>query len=246
MHFIEIRTLAGPNVYTHRPALVTLLDLGPLAGRETHESPGFADRLLAALPGLAGHHCGLGRPGGFVERLREGTYFGHVVEHVALELQAAAGCEVTHGKTRQTRTPGVFRVVVEYANEAAARLLLGAARELVAAVLEGRAYPASEKVAEAKWLLGETDLGPSTRAVVDAAHRRRIPVLRLDEDSLVQLGYGARRKLVQAAETSLTSSVSVEVACDKARTKALLERAFIPVPPRRGRPHRRRGGPSTR
>src|SRR4051794_15331639 len=112
MLLTEIRALPGPNVYSHRPCLVALLDLGTLAGRETNDFPGFTDRLLAHLPGLGEHHCGLGYPGGFVERLREGTYFGHVVEHVAIELQTLAGAEVTHGKTRQTRTPGVFRVVV--------------------------------------------------------------------------------------------------------------------------------------
>lgn len=109
MNLLEVRSLPGPNVYTHRSALVALLDLEELANTDTAAYPAFTDRLLAAVPGLAAHHCGLGREGGFVERLREGTYFGHVVEHVALELQAATGADVTHGKTRETRTPGVYR-----------------------------------------------------------------------------------------------------------------------------------------
>src|ERR671927_1170620 len=107
-----IRTLAGPNVYTHRPALLLRLDLEELAGRETREFEGFEERLLAALPGLLEHHCSRGRAGGFVERLREGTYFGHVVEHVTLELTDPVGISVNRGKTVASGTPGVYLVAV--------------------------------------------------------------------------------------------------------------------------------------
>jgi len=230
MEFLEIRALPGPNVYSHRPMLHALLDLGEWAGRETREIEGSTERLLALLPGLGEHHCGLGYPGGFVERLRDGTYVGHVIEHVAIELQKMAGLEVTHGKTRMTRQPGVYRIVIEYRNEAAARHCLAGAKDLVAAVLKGNSYPVAECVREARRLADRTDLGPSTRAIAEAAARRGIPVIRLDEDSLVQLGYGIHRKLIQSAETTLTSSVSVDISCDKARTKALLEKFFVPVP----------------
>src|SRR5687768_16921540 len=117
MRIEGIRTLAGPNVYTHRPALLLRLDLEDLAGRESREVEGFNDRLLGALPGLAEHHCSKGREGGFVERLDEGTYFGHVVEHAALELTGLAGVGVTHGKTRAVEEPRVYYVVVEYKAE---------------------------------------------------------------------------------------------------------------------------------
>src|SRR5919205_3405876 len=117
-----IRTLAGPNVYTHRPALLLRLDLEELAGRETREFEGFEERLLAALPGLLEHHCSRGRAGGFVERLREGTYFGHVVEHVTLELTGLAGVGVTHGKTRAEAEPYLYNVVVEYKDRKSTRL----------------------------------------------------------------------------------------------------------------------------
>lgn len=230
MTLSDLRALPGPNVYSHRPILVALIDLGDLAGRDSCEFPGFADRLLALLPGLGEHHCGLGYPGGFVERLRDGTYFGHVVEHVAIELQNRAGADVTHGKTRPTKTPGVYRIVIEFRNEGCARHCLEAARRLVEAALRGDSFPVAETVKEARRIAERTDLGPSSKAIADAAARRGIPVVRLDDDSLVQLGYGIHRKLIQSAETSLTSSVSVDVACDKGRTKRLLARFFVPVP----------------
>jgi cyanophycin synthetase len=230
MKFQELRPLPGPNIYTHRSALVALLDLEDLAGRESHEFKGFVDRLLQTLPTLAEHHCGLGYPGGFVERLREGTYFGHVVEHVALELQSLAGFDVRHGKTRETRDPRVYRLVIEYTNEAAGRYCLEAARHLVEACLEGQNYQVDECLQEARLLAERTELGPSTRAIADAALKRNIPVMRLDEGSLIQLGYGQYRRLVAATETQFTSSVSVDIAGDKAATKALLAKTDIPTP----------------
>src|SRR3954464_4879086 len=135
MKVLRFRKFSGPNIYLGEPLLIMRLDLEELAERESSSVPGFVDRLVELLPGLGAHHCSRGHAGGFVERLREGTYFGHVVEHVALELQNMAGADVTHGKTRQTRTPGVYRVVIEYRNEHAARHCLAAARELVEAVL---------------------------------------------------------------------------------------------------------------
>lgn len=226
----DLRALPGPNVYSQRPILVAHIGLGDLDGRESREFPGFNDLLLAQLPGLGEHHCGLGYPGGFVERLRDGTYFGHVVEHVAIELQKLAGADVGHGKTRATKTPGVYRIVIEFRNEGCARHCLEAARRLVEVALRGDSFPVAEAVKEARRIAERTDLGPSSQAIADAAARRDIPVVRLDEDSLVQLGYGVHRKLIQSAETSHTSSVSVDVACDKGRTKRLLAKFFVPVP----------------
>src|ERR671920_362396 len=164
-----IRTLAGPNVYTHRPALLLRLDLCDLAGRETREFEGFNERLLAALPGISEHHCSKGRAGGFVERLREGTYFGHVVEHVALELTGLAGIGVTHGKTRAAEREGVYNVVVEYKAEDATRFLLETAVALVGAVVRGEEFPLEERLAKARRVAAQTELGPSTRAIVEAA-----------------------------------------------------------------------------
>ncbi|HEY0174219.1 MAG TPA: cyanophycin synthetase [Pyrinomonadaceae bacterium] len=230
MRIERIRTLAGPNVYTYRPALLMRLDLEDLAERESRELSGFNERLLELLPGLREHTCGKGYRGGFVERLHEGTYFGHVVEHVAIELTTPAGAPVAHGKTRYAGTPGVYNVVVEYKAETATEYLLRAAVELVEALIRGEAYPLEEKLREARRLVARHELGPSTRAIVDAASRRNIPAFRLGTDSLVQLGYGKYRRFIQAAMCDGTSAVAVEIAGDKELTKKLLEQVSIPVP----------------
>src|SRR5215213_2471103 len=209
MRIERIRTLAGPNVYTYRPALLMRLDLEDLAERESRELSGFNERLLELLPGLHEHTCGKGYRGGFVERLREGTYFGHVVEHVAIELTTPAGVPVTHGKTRYAGTPGVYNVVVEYEAETASEYLMRVAVELVEALIRGEAYPLEEKLREARCLVARHELGT---------------------DSLVQLGYGKHRRFIQAAMCDRTSAVGVEIAGDKELTKKLLEQVSIPVP----------------
>ncbi|HEX8709299.1 MAG TPA: cyanophycin synthetase [Pyrinomonadaceae bacterium] len=233
MRVDKIRTLAGPNIYNHKPVLVMRLDLGQLAETESSQVPGFNERLLALLPGLQEHHCSKGRPGGFIERLADGTYFGHTVEHVALELSEMAGVPVYYGKTLYADEPGYYNVVVAYKAERGMRFLLGVAVELVDALVGDEPYPLAEKLEEARRLIARTELGPSTRAIVEAARRRGIPTFRVNDDSLVQLGYGKNRKFIQAAMTDRTSGIAVEIAGDKELTKTMLEQADLPVP--RGR-----------
>jgi cyanophycin synthetase len=230
MRIQSIRTLAGPNVYSHRPALLMRLDLEDLDGRESFEVPGFVERLVALLPGLGEHHCSKGYAGGFVERLHEGTYFGHVVEHVALELASQTGCTAYHGKTRYAGEPRVYNVVIEYCAEHATRYLLKAAVELVEAVIRGEQLSPEALIEEARRIAADTELGPSTRAIVEAAERRGIPWARENDASLVRLGYGKHLRLVQAAMTDGTSAIGVEIAGDKDLTKARLARASIRVP----------------
>src|ERR687894_796799 len=188
-----IRTLAGPNVYTHRPALLMRLDLEDLAGRETREVEGFDGRLLAALPGLA-------------------------------------GVGVTHGKTRAEAEPRLHNVVVEYKAEHATRHLLESAVALVGALVRGERFDLAAVLAEARKLVARMELGPSTRAIVEAAARRNIPWERVGTGSIVRLGWGKHRRFIQAATSDLTSSVAVETACDKDLTKLVLEQAAVPVP----------------
>ncbi|HLT48394.1 MAG TPA: cyanophycin synthetase [Rubricoccaceae bacterium] len=226
----SVRALRGPNVYHPRPVLVARLDLGDLAGVESTAVGGFADRLLARLPGLHDHHCSPGRPGGFVERLREGTYFGHVVEHVALELSELAGIGVTFGKARHAGREGRYDVVLRYRSEAGMRHLVQVAVDLVDALVRGDDFPLEEAVEEAKAVVRRSELGPSTRALVEAAERRGIPWERVGEESLVRLGYGKHRRFVRAAMTSATSAIATDVAHYKDLTKQLLRDAFVPVP----------------
>jgi len=218
-------------VHHHLPVLVATIELEDLAERESREFEGFNDRLLALLPGLEAHTCGLGFEGGFVERLRTGTYFGHIVEHVAIELAEHAGIPVHYGKTRIVAEPGTYAIVVRYRNAPAMRRLLRVALELVQSLLDGREFPLASEVEETRRLVESTQLGPSTQCIVDAAVERGIPMRRLDESSsLVQLGYGRHRRLIQAAFTDGTSGVGADIARDKSVTKDLLRRAFLPVP----------------
>jgi cyanophycin synthetase len=230
MRIEHIRTITGPNVISHNPVLVMRLDLEDLTEKESYEVPGFVDRLIAALPGIHEHVCGRGHAGGFIERLREGTYFGHVVEHVALELTDRAGISVNRGKTIGAGPANLYDVCVEYKNEAGMKRLLQIAVELVQALIEDRPYAIDEQMPAILNLIRDTDLGPSTRAIVEAAERRGIPVTRLSEDSLVQLGHGCRRKFIQAAMTSDTNVIAVDTAGDKSLTKSLLARAAVPTP----------------
>ena len=172
MRIRDIRALAGPNIYSHDPVLVMRLDLEDLYQKESCEFAGFNDRLLNLLPGLHEHYCGLGRRGGFVERLRGGTYFGHVVEHVALELTDAVGISVNRGKTVSTNVPGEYLVAVAFKSERGMRQLLRIAVEFVEAVLRDEPYELEPKLDEARQIVARYELGPSTRAIVDAATRR--------------------------------------------------------------------------
>ncbi len=231
MRILEIRAYEGLNIHSHKPVVEMWLDLGEYRELETKAITGFNDRLLALFPGLWEHHCALGKPGGFVERLKEGTLLGHVVEHVALELQTLAGMSVTYGKTRQSKTPGVYRVVVSYRSKEAGIKAVRAAVRLVEAVLEDKEYDPEEEVRKIKNVALRTGLGPSTAAIAGAAKERGIPVLRLSEElSLLQLGYGKYQKRVQATVTQGTGCIAVDLACDKTLTKKILSEAGVPVP----------------
>jgi cyanophycin synthetase len=233
MRIGEIQVMQGPNIYNHKPVLLMKLYLEELTEKESYEVPGFIERLQSLLPGVHDHHCAMGRPGGFIERLYGGTYFAHIVEHVALELTGLAGIPAYYGKTLYANAPGHYDVVVEYKAEQATRLLLRAAVELVEALVHGQPFPIEALIEEARRTAAETELGPSTRAIVEAASRRNIPWMRLNKGSLVQLGYGQNRKFIQATISDNTKCIAVDLVSDKALTKSLLEQASVPVP--RGR-----------
>ncbi len=229
MNIERIRPLTGPNVYSYKPVLLMRLDLGELAERESREFNGFNERLLTLLPGIEQHHCSLGRPGGFVTRLNEGTYFGHVVEHVALELTELCGIGKTHGKTRHD-SGSIYNVAIEFQAEKASTYLLEQAVNLVETLLREEQFELAPVIEQAKYLIADAHVGPTTRAITEAANRRNIPCRRDGTGNRIQLGYGKYLRYVQAAMSDQTSAVAVELAQDKDETKDRLHRHGIPVP----------------
>jgi cyanophycin synthetase len=234
MEFRKVLALRGPNLWANFPVLEAWVDLGELKDSPSDRLPGFNDRLMAWLPTMIEHRCGLGYRGGFFERLRTGTYQGHILEHVALELQCLAGCDVGFGKARETSEEGVYKVVVEYEEEAVGRAALESARALLAAAVQDRPFDVAAEVAQLRALYHRVGLGPSTRSIVEAAQARGIPAQRLNEGSLVQLGYGARQRRILAAETDRTGAIAQEIAQDKELTRSLLRSIGVPTP--EGRP----------
>ncbi len=227
--------LRGPNVYCSHPVVEVLLDLEELAGRETCDVPGFSDRLLGLLPGLAEHHCASGGPGGLVAKMARGTYFGHVVEHVTLELSHLIGRNVFFGRTLWAGVPGLFRLIVEcpddeWAGDRVASQLVELALRVVGEAVEGGALDLGGELSAITELYDESRLGVSGSELARAARERDIPVRRLSDVGLLQLGYGCQRRLVWAASTELTSAIGVDIACDKDVTKQLLSGAGVPVP----------------
>ncbi|HUS13580.1 MAG TPA: acetate--CoA ligase family protein, partial [Chloroflexia bacterium] len=232
MHIERIRVLTGPNIWAYRPVLEIWLDLGTFEEQPSDKLPGFTDRLVELLPGLWEHRCSEGRPGGFLERLRLGTYMGHILEHIILELQGLAGMDAGYGRTRGTGKYAQYRVVVSYKDEEAAKLCVDLAMEIVEALTADppRSVDVKARLETIRETAEDNMLGPSTQALVDAAKQRGIPWFRINSGSLVQLGHGRHARRIQAAETAHTANISVEIASDKELTKALLGRVGVPVP----------------
>ena len=235
MRLIDLRHLRGPNIFTTRPVTVARLELDELTGQETTGYPGFAGRLTALLPGLAEHHCAAGRPGGFTGAMARGTYFGHVTEHVALELSRLAGRDVHLGRTMWAGADGRYDVMMECpqdepADSPVAAELLRAAIRAVEEIIAEREPELDADLAGLSRLVEQDRLGVSTAAIAAAARSRGIPVRRIGGLSMLRLGYGCYRRLVCAALTEQTSAVGVDIASDKVLTKQLLASAGIPVP----------------
>lgn len=227
---LEVRFIRGPGRWTYRPVLEAVVDIGALEDFPSNLIPGFPERLVAWLPSLVEHHCSYGERGGFVRRLHEGTWPAHILEHVALELQGLAGMPGGFGRARETSRRGVYRVVIRSFQEEVALAALHAARDLVMAAIEDRAYDVASVVDELHALSDEHYLGPSTLSIVDAADDRSIPAIRLNDGNLVQLGYGARQHRIWTAETDLTSAIAEGISRDKDLTKQLLQACGVPIP----------------
>ncbi|MBY0241347.1 MAG: cyanophycin synthetase [Burkholderiaceae bacterium] len=231
IEFLRVTHLRGPNLWTYRPVIEAWLDIGELENFPSDKIPGLYERLTAMLPHLIEHRCGVGERGGFNERLREGTYAGHILEHVVLELQNLAGMRTGFGKTRQTSEAGViYKMAFRTRQEQVGRAALAAGRELLMAAIEDRPYDVAATVAKLTDMVESLCLGPSTSNIVDAATDRRIPSIRLTDGNLVQLGHGARQRRIWTAETDATSAIAEGIASDKDLTKSLLASAGVPVP----------------
>ena len=230
---IVIRRMAhlrGPNVWTYRPVIEAVVDIGELEDFPSNTLPGFYQRLTGWLPGLIEHRCSVGRRGGFLMRLRDGTWPGHILEHVALELQTQAGMKTGFGKARMTHERGVYKVVIRTRDEAVGRAALESARDLVMAAINDTPYDIGATIAKLTDMVDRRCLGPSTACIVDAATERGIPHIRLNDGNLVQLGQGGAQRRIWTAETDRTSAIAEGISRDKDLTKQLLAAAGVPVP----------------
>ncbi|HEY9666919.1 MAG TPA: cyanophycin synthetase, partial [Coleofasciculaceae cyanobacterium] len=235
MRILKIQTLRGPNYWSIRRhnLVVMRLDLEELAEKPSNEIPGFYEGLVAALPSLEEHFCSPGVRGGFLSRVAQGTYMGHIIEHVALELQQLIGMPVGFGRTRETATPGVYQVVIEYVDEQAGRYAARAAVRLCQSIVDTGTYHPSEleqDLKDLRDLARDAALGPSTETIVKEAEARDIPWMPLSARAMIQLGYGVHHKRVQATLSDHSGILAVELACDKEGTKQILRDAGVPVP----------------
>ena len=232
--FLRVTHLRGPNIWTYRPVIEAWLDIGELEDFPSNKLPGFTERLTAWLPGLIEHRCGVGERGGFIERLQGGTWAGHILEHVVLELQNMAGMKTGFGKTRSTGEHGVYKMAFRTRDAVVGRAALEAGHRLLMAAINGNdsdeAFDMAGTVSRLTDLVDRYCLGPSTANIVDAATDRRIPSIRLTEGNLVQLGHGAAQRRIWTAETDRTSAIGEGIASDKDLTKSLLASCGVPVP----------------
>ncbi|WP_353776865.1 cyanophycin synthetase [Winogradskyella sp. 3972H.M.0a.05] len=232
MEIRSINAMRGPNYWSVRrhKLIVMVLDLQEMEERPSDKIEGFYERLTTMFPTMYEHRCSVGEPGGFFQRVKRGTWMGHIIEHIALELQTLAGMDVGFGRTRGYGEYGVYNVVFAYMEESVGRYTAKAAVRICEALIAGEEYDMTEDIQHMRELREADRLGPSTGSIVAEAEARGIPWIRLNKYSLCQLGYGANQKRIQATVTSETSSIGVELACDKEDTKYLLEQAEVEVP----------------
>ena len=229
MQIRKVLSLVGPNVWANYPVLEAWVDLGPLDARPSNTLPGFTDRLAAWLPSMIEHRCSEGVRGGFFSRLREGTWMGHVLEHLTLELQSLAHLPVGYGRTRETSERGVYRVVVECLEPAFGEACLSTGRELLLAAIDDRPFDVAGQLRRLRGLADKLCLGPSTQAIVTAAKARGIPFVRVSDGNLVQLGYAMAQRRIWAAETAKTCALAESIAQDKELTRQLLHSVGVPM-----------------
>ena len=230
IQILRMNYLRGPNIWTYRPIIEALIDLGEMEDHPSNKIDGFNDRINGWLPGLVEHHCGVGHRGGFLTRLVGGTWMGHIMEHVSIELQLFAGARTEFGKAREISKRCIYKVVFRTEHEELGRESFLAARELVMAAANNKPFDIDATVDRLKKIADLRCLGPSTACIVDAAVERKTPFIRLTEGNLVQLGYGSKQRRIWTAETDRTSAIAETISSDKDLTKRLLTQCGIPVP----------------
>ena len=230
IEFLRITPLRGPTMWTYRPIIEAWVDIGELEHAPSNRIPGLYERLSSWLPSLIEHRCSEGERGGFLQRLKEGTWAAHILEHVTLELQNLAGQRTGFGKARQTSQHGVYKVVIRSRQEEVTRACLAAARDLLMAAINDTHYDVPGAIEKLRELADKLCLGPSTQSIVDAAVERGIPFIRLNEGNLVQLGHGNRQRRIWTAETDSTSAIAESISRDKDLTKTLLASCGLPIP----------------
>lgn len=230
MKLLDIKSYAGRNIYSHKPVVKMIVDLEKLADITTEAIPGFNEKLLEMFPGLESHYCSLGYEGGFCQRLKEGTFASHVTEHLAIELQCMLGYDVYFGKTRILKQPSEYFIVYEYLNRQTAMQCGRDAVQIVSRLAKGNEVPIHEMLEKLQNLARKTNLGPSTQAIYNEARKRQIPVKRLGEDSLLQLGYGKYARLIEASLPDTTGCIAVDLAKNKPLANKMLRDNSIPVP----------------
>lgn len=231
MNILGIQVLRGPNIWSiNRKKLIQMrLDLEEMEQRPTNVIEGFGDRIAQLIPSLYTHRCSKGEPGGFLTRIKEGTWMGHVIEHIALEIQTLAGMDTGFGRTRQTKTEGIYNVVFSYIEEKAGAYAAEAAVRIAEALINDQEYDLDADIQRMRELREMERFGPSTGSIVDEAISRDIPWIRLNKSSLVQLGYGKNQVRFRATMTERTNSIAVDIACNKDETKRILQDSAIPV-----------------
>ncbi|ODA41579.1 cyanophycin synthetase [Desulfosporosinus sp. BG] len=231
MEIREIQAIEGANVYSHRPIIRAIVDLQEWTERFSNELGDFSLRLVEHLPTLADHYCSRGKLGGFLERLQEGTLIGHVIEHVTIDLLTQAGQTIKYGKTMaMLDQPGWYKIIFNYEAKEGAVEAFKQGFALVKTLLNQESFDVIYAVNCIKKVMNEYKLGVSTQVIVEACQERGIPVHRLNEGSLLQLGYGRNQRRIQATITGATSSIAVDIACDKEMTKKILNDGGVPVP----------------
>lgn len=231
MQILQIQVMRGPNVWSNyrKNIIVMKLDIQELEECPSNAIEGFGERLKSLIPSLYTHRCSYDEAGGFFRRLDDGTWMGHIIEHIALEIQTLAGMEAGYGRTRSAGAYGVYHVIFSYEVEKAGLYAARAAVRIAEALVKNEPYDLQADIDELKYLNGRYNFGPSTKSIVDEAKNRGIPFKRLGEDSMVIFGQGVHQKKIRATMTCSTSSMGVDVAGDKDDTKRILSRNHIPM-----------------